>query len=86
MAWPSVACEGEAGVALPLIRPPFTAPETHGDTGLGYARLFYQLPGFPCSMFSERFVDPRQHRREVVPLARRERPLAQGHYREAVWT
>lgn len=27
------------GVALPLIRPPFTAPETHGDTGLGYARL-----------------------------------------------
>jgi purine nucleosidase len=28
-----------AGVALPLLRPPFTAPETHGDTGLGYARL-----------------------------------------------
>jgi purine nucleosidase len=28
-----------AGVALPLIRPPFTAPETHGDRGLGYARL-----------------------------------------------
>jgi purine nucleosidase len=28
-----------SGVALPLIRPPFTAPETHGDTGLGYARL-----------------------------------------------
>lgn len=28
-----------AGVAVPLIRPPFTAPETHGDTGLGYARL-----------------------------------------------
>lgn len=27
------------GVALPLIRPPFTAPETHGDTGLGNARL-----------------------------------------------
>jgi purine nucleosidase len=27
------------GVALPLIRPPFTAPETHGDSGLGYARL-----------------------------------------------
>jgi purine nucleosidase len=27
------------GVALPLIRPPFTAPETHGDRGLGYARL-----------------------------------------------
>lgn len=28
-----------AGVALPLIRPPFTAPETHGASGLGYARL-----------------------------------------------
>lgn len=28
-----------AGVALPLLRPPFTAPETHGDNGLGYARL-----------------------------------------------
>jgi purine nucleosidase len=28
-----------AGVALPLIRPPFTAPETHGAAGLGYARL-----------------------------------------------
>src|SRR3954464_11169866 len=28
-----------AGVGLPLIRPPFTAPETHGDSGLGYARL-----------------------------------------------
>ena len=28
-----------AGVALPLIRPPFTAPETHGFTGLGYATL-----------------------------------------------
>jgi len=27
------------GVALPLIRPPFTAPETHGDSGLGYAHL-----------------------------------------------
>ena len=27
------------GVGLPLIRPPFTAPETHGDTGLGYARI-----------------------------------------------
>lgn len=27
------------GVALPLIRPPFTALETHGDTGLGYAHL-----------------------------------------------
>ncbi|MBC8075900.1 MAG: nucleoside hydrolase, partial [Chloroflexales bacterium] len=28
-----------SGVALPLIRPPFTAPETHGASGLGYARL-----------------------------------------------
>jgi purine nucleosidase len=27
------------GVALPLIRPPFTAPEPHGDLGLGNARL-----------------------------------------------
>lgn len=27
------------GCPLPLLRPPFTAPETHGDTGLGYARL-----------------------------------------------
>jgi purine nucleosidase len=27
------------GVALPLIRPPFTAEETHGDTGLGNAHL-----------------------------------------------
>jgi len=27
------------GVGLPLIRPLLTAPETHGDTGLGYARL-----------------------------------------------
>jgi purine nucleosidase len=27
------------GVALPLIRPPFTAPETHGDRGLGNAHL-----------------------------------------------
>lgn len=27
------------GVALPLIQPPFTAPETHGDSGLGNAHL-----------------------------------------------
>jgi purine nucleosidase len=27
------------GVAVPLIRPPFTAPETHGDLGLGKAHL-----------------------------------------------
>ena len=28
-----------AGVEAPLIQPPFTAPETHGTTGLGYANL-----------------------------------------------
>lgn len=28
-----------AGVTRPLIRPPFIAPETHGDAGLGYAVL-----------------------------------------------
>lgn len=28
-----------AGVGLPLLRPAFTALETHGDTGLGYAHL-----------------------------------------------
>lgn len=28
-----------AGCPFPLMRPPFTAPETHGDAGLGYARL-----------------------------------------------
>src|SRR3712207_4419754 len=28
-----------AGVALPLIRPPFTAPETHGESGLGNGRV-----------------------------------------------
>lgn len=28
-----------AGIAAPLIQPSLTAPETHGDTGLGYARL-----------------------------------------------
>jgi purine nucleosidase len=27
------------GVAAPLIKPPFTAPETHGDLGLGNAHL-----------------------------------------------
>jgi purine nucleosidase len=27
------------GIALPLIRPPFTAPETHGNSGLGNAQL-----------------------------------------------
>lgn len=42
-----------AGVALPLIRPPFTAPETHGDTGLGYARL----PASPAGIADEHAVD-----------------------------
>ena len=28
-----------AGVGVPLIRPAYTAPETHGVSGLGYARL-----------------------------------------------
>jgi purine nucleosidase len=41
------------GVALPLIRPPFTAPETHGDRGLGYARL----PDSPVAPSSEHAVD-----------------------------
>jgi purine nucleosidase len=42
-----------AGVGLPLIRPPFTAPETHGDSGLGYARL----PPSPAAPASEHAVD-----------------------------
>ncbi|HEU5101094.1 MAG TPA: nucleoside hydrolase [Roseiflexaceae bacterium] len=42
-----------AGVALPLIRPPFTAPETHGDSGLGYARL----PASPVGPVDEHAVD-----------------------------
>ena len=41
------------GVALPLIRPPFTAPETHGDSGLGYARL----PPSPAAPSAEHGVD-----------------------------
>src|SRR5688500_16815291 len=41
------------GVGLPLIRPPFTAPETHGDNGLGYARL----PESPIGPASEHAVD-----------------------------
>jgi purine nucleosidase len=41
------------GVALPLIRPPFTAPETHGDRGLGYARL----PDSPAPPSAEHAVD-----------------------------
>jgi purine nucleosidase len=42
-----------AGVALPLIRPPFTAPETHGDKGLGYATL----PDSPVPAAREHAVD-----------------------------
>ena len=42
-----------AGIGLPLIRPPFTAPETHGDTGLGYARL----PAAPVGPANEHAVD-----------------------------
>jgi purine nucleosidase len=42
-----------AGVALPLIRPPFTAPETHGATGLGYARL----PTSPAQPSAKHAVD-----------------------------
>lgn len=34
------------GVALPLIRPPFTAPETHGDHGLGNAHLPEPVPRY----------------------------------------
>jgi purine nucleosidase len=32
-----------AGVEIPLIRSPLTAPETHGETGLGYP--VYHRPG-----------------------------------------
>jgi purine nucleosidase len=42
-----------AGVGLPLIRPPFTAPETHGDSGLGYAHL----PASPAGPANEHAVD-----------------------------
>jgi purine nucleosidase len=38
---------------LPLIRPPYTAPETHGDTGLGNARL----PDPPGAGSDEHAVD-----------------------------
>jgi purine nucleosidase len=41
------------GIGLPLIRPPFTAPETHGDSGLGYARL----PASPTGPAGEHAVD-----------------------------
>ncbi len=42
-----------AGVERPLIRPPLTAPETHGNTGLGYARL----PLSPALPAAEHAVD-----------------------------
>ena len=42
-----------SGIGLPLIRPPFTAPETHGDTGLGYAHL----PKGPAGPSNEHAVD-----------------------------
>jgi purine nucleosidase len=42
-----------AGVAHPLLRPPFTAAETHGASGLGYA----VLPPSPADHASEHGVD-----------------------------
>jgi purine nucleosidase len=42
-----------AGVALPLLRPAFTAAETHGASGLGYA----VLPPSPVPPASEHGVD-----------------------------
>ena len=42
-----------AGVALPLIRPPCTAAETHGDSGLGYAKL----PASPAAVANRHAVD-----------------------------
>lgn len=42
-----------AGVALPLIRPPITAADTHGATGLGYATL----PPSPAAPVHEHAVD-----------------------------
>lgn len=42
-----------SGVALPLLRPPFTAPETHGDSGLGYARLEHS----PHAVSGEHAID-----------------------------
>lgn len=42
-----------AGMGIPLLRPPFTAPETHGDRGLGYA----VLPPSPVLPVAEHGVD-----------------------------
>jgi purine nucleosidase len=41
------------GVGVPLVQPPFTAPETHGDTGLGYA----VLPSPPQVALGQHAVD-----------------------------
>jgi purine nucleosidase len=41
------------GVALPLIQPPFTAPETHGDAGLGNAHL----PDPPTAPATDHAID-----------------------------
>ncbi|MCS6840053.1 MAG: nucleoside hydrolase [Roseiflexus sp.] len=41
------------GVALPLIRPLYTAPETHGESGIGFA----QLPESPAPPSTEHGVD-----------------------------
>lgn len=41
------------GVGLPLIRPPYTAPETHGATGMGFARP----PESTASVSNEHGVD-----------------------------
>lgn len=41
------------GVALPLLRPLYTAPETHGETGIGFARL----PESPAPLSTENGVD-----------------------------
>lgn len=59
-----------AGAPLPLIRPPFYAPETHGDTGLGYARI----PDSRYSAANEHAVDMiireiLEHPGEVVLVA-----------------
>lgn len=41
------------GIALPLIRPLYTAPETHGETGIGFAHL----PVSPAPVCPENGVD-----------------------------
>jgi purine nucleosidase len=51
------------GVALPLIRPPYTAEETHGDTGLGNARLPEPLTAAAAEHAVDRMV------REIMTAA-----------------